>query len=163
MSRFSAEYFRFIPFRHARKDEKAIRYYFNKYIEAPNLTFPHTVDDFLIGSILWFYTKKSFIKVVHGSFCHFWMKRMKEGWKRMKGWKEERKGRRIERIDHLIWIKPTPFNHDLLFFWVISLLLWTLIAYLCYLSYSLNKTDTIQSQVECGLNLSFFGSSWSWT
>ena len=34
----------------------------------------------------------------------------------MKGWKEERKGRRIERIDHLIWIKPTPFNHDLLFF-----------------------------------------------
>ena len=30
---------------------------------------------------------------------------------------ERRKeGRRIERIDHLIWIKPTPFNHDLLFF-----------------------------------------------
>ena len=42
---------RFIPFRHDRKDEKAqIRYYSNGYIKAPNLTFPRTVDDFLIGS-----------------------------------------------------------------------------------------------------------------
>ena len=49
MSRFSTEYFRFIPIRHARKEKKA-----NDIspmdILQPNLTFPGTVDDFLIGS-----------------------------------------------------------------------------------------------------------------
>ena len=49
MSRFSTEYFRLIPFRHARKEKKA-----NDIspmdILKPNLTFPGTVDDFLIGS-----------------------------------------------------------------------------------------------------------------
>ena len=71
MSRFSAEYFRFIPFRHARKDEKAIRYYSNKYIEAPNLTFPHTLDDFFNRKYLMILHQKVIYKSCSWEFLPF--------------------------------------------------------------------------------------------
>ena len=53
LSRFSAEYFRFIPFRHARKDEKGIQYYSKGYIETYNLTW--TTSLIIIGemTLLW--------------------------------------------------------------------------------------------------------------